>query len=186
MLAGVHNLSRRTKTLHPAKTFEKPPDFENLEYNLDDIVSSFKPTLNGIESPSEEIPSRPIVERYKNYSVKGIKELPCSSGIVVDEESDNDNENGINGDVSDSDCKDSNLSAQLGTKERELQVALQKQERYQSTVQDVTARMERVQQKLSALGSSPFKNLEQQVKEQKVILCILFVLNRPLNWHFVL
>lgn len=62
-----------------------------------------------------------------------------------------------------------NLQKQLGTKERELQVAIQKQERYQSTVQDVTARMERVQQKLASIGTSPFKNLDQQVKDQKEV-----------------
>ncbi|KAH3846261.1 hypothetical protein DPMN_088560 [Dreissena polymorpha] len=60
-----------------------------------------------------------------------------------------------------------NLQRQLGTKERELHVALQKQERYQSTVQDVTARMERVQQKLVPLGTSPFRNLDGQIAEQK-------------------
>ena len=60
------------------------------------------------------------------------------------------------------------FSLQLGTKERELQLAIQKQERYQSTVQDVTARMERVQQKLTGLGTNLYKDVEKQIKDHKV------------------
>ena len=62
----------------------------------------------------------------------------------------------------------SDFSPQLGTKERELQVALQKQERYQSTVQDVTARMERVQQKLIGVNFNPYKDMDRQMKDHRV------------------
>ena len=66
----------------------------------------------------------------------------------------------------------SDFSPQLGTKERELQVALQKQERYQSTVQDVTARMERVQQKLIGVNFNPYKDMDRQMKDHRVSIKI--------------
>ena len=60
------------------------------------------------------------------------------------------------------------FSPQLGVKERELQVALQKQERYQATVQDVTARMEIVQQKLVGVSFNPYKDMDRQMKDHRV------------------
>ena len=66
------------------------------------------------------------------------------------------------------DLDDSDFSPQLGVKERELQVALHKQERYQATVQDVTARMEIVQQKLSTVSFNPYKDMDRQMKDHRV------------------
>ena len=66
-------------------------------------------------------------------------------------------------------CLDeSDFSPQLGTKERELQLAIQKQERYQSAVQDVTARMEVVQQKLLGVNFNPYKDMDRQMKDHRV------------------
>ena len=171
MLVGNHNLSRRTKTLRPAHSLQTLDSGTNSNNSLNQLT-------NG--NTKEEVPEDtifpflknlppPKVKKFTNYSVKGIKELPRSSGIVNEEDNVNEAENSaVNGDGSDVENNNCSLSSQLGTKERELQLAIQKQERYQSTVQDVTARMERVQQKLASLGTSPFKNLDKQIKDQKV------------------
>ena len=58
---------------------------------------------------------------------------------------------------------------QLGAKEQELQVALQRQERYQQSVQDVTARMERVHSRMArGFPGGAMGNLDQQLKDYKV------------------
>jgi hypothetical protein len=168
MLVGNHNLSRRTKTLRPAQSLQSLNSGTNSNNSLDELA-------NG-GNTKDEVPEDtifpflknlppPKVKKFTKYSVTGIKELPRSSGLQNDDNTVSDVENGESSDVENNNCS---LSSQLGTKERELQLAIQKQERYQSTVQDVTARMERVQQKLASLGTSPFKNLDQQIKDQKV------------------
>lgn len=175
--------------MRPAHTFDSPSDSEtevfnrleelnpqNCEVSLDcDSVDRIFPFLKHLPIP--------IVKKFTNYSVKGIKELPRSSGLPPDEvaTANGESNSAVNGESSDVENNNCSLSPQLGTKERELQVALQKQERYQSTVQDVTARMERVQQKLMNLGTSPFKNLDQQVRDQKVILLVTFLVHRNIN-----
>lgn len=174
MLVGVHNLSRRTKTLRPGQTSEKSG---NLEINdLDQIIGLNNDVTDCVPVDTifpflKNIP-KPEVKKFTNYSVKRIKDLPRSSGLPIEEVlvSDHEGNTVANGESSDVETNDCSLSQQLGTKERELQLAIQKQERYQSTVQDVTARMERVQQKLANIGTSPFKNLDQQVKDQKVCM----------------
>lgn len=173
MSVGVQTLSRRTKTLRPAQTEHESDGFECIPTEK---FIDFKPIiLNNLLSPKSSDSDvdkldKIIEKKYKNYSVTGIRELPLSGGITEDENVDDGSDDTIkvNGESTDVDSSDASISSQLGTKERELQVALQKQERYQSTVQDVTARMERVQQKLVSLGMTPFRNLDQQIAEQKV------------------
>lgn len=60
------------------------------------------------------------------------------------------------------------VSQQLGAREHELQVALQKQERYQQAVQDVTLKMERTQSKLARTYPSSLADLDKQLKDYKV------------------
>ncbi|KAK3091079.1 hypothetical protein FSP39_016973 [Pinctada imbricata] len=62
------------------------------------------------------------------------------------------------------------LQQQLGAKEQELHAALQKQERYQQSVQDVTSRMEKVNSRLSRGFPATFNNLDQQLKDYKETL----------------
>lgn len=175
MSVGVHNLSRRTKTLRPAALTEGSAN-HGESVGTEKFID-FKPIIfnkltesglaNGDVDKLDKIAHR---KKYNNYSITGIKELPLSGGITEDEKDEDTEESvKVNGDTSDVDTNsNASLCKQLGTKERELQVALQKQERYQSNVQDVTVRMERIQHRLSALGASPFKNLDQQISEQKV------------------
>lgn len=175
MSVGVHNLSRRTKTLRPSAPAD--PESNHSESVRTEKFIDFKPIIfkklidpDSVNQDVDKLDKIAHRKKYNNYSVTGIKELPLSGGITEDEKDEDTEESvKVNGDTSDADSNsNTSLCKQLGTKERELQVALQKQERYQSTVQDVTARMERVQHRLSALGTSPFKNLDQQVSEQKV------------------
>lgn len=183
MSVGVQNLSRRTRTLHPERV-ENEVDLSENDNNIrTQKFIDFKPIIisNPIENGSlnsdvDKLDKIAHTRKYNNYSVTGIKELPLSSGLTEDErDADSESDIKVNGETSDVDHSDSSVSIQLGTKERELQVALQKQERYQSTVQDVTARMERVQHRLASLGTTPFKNLDQQLAEQKVcLICIIY------------
>ncbi|XP_041353316.1 nesprin-1-like isoform X4 [Gigantopelta aegis] len=62
----------------------------------------------------------------------------------------------------------SSLQQQAAVKEKELQTALQKQERYQHSVQDITAKMEQVHQRLTQqplLGLAD--NFEQEMQDYK-------------------
>ena len=182
MSVEVQYLSRRTKTLCPAQTESdsEPRDKVRSEKFIDFKPIIFNKSISTDSSQDVDKLDEIVHRKYNKYSVTGIKELPLSGGITEDEiieDNEESIENGrkVNGQCANSDTDtETSLSTQLGTKERELQVALQKQERYQSTVQDVTARMERVQHKLAALGTSPFKNLEQQLSEQKVRVDISF------------
>jgi len=174
MSVGVQNLSRRTRTLRPEQKTSDSGDSSQVT-DVEKFID-FKPVV--FAKPVGQVLSGASVDRletiakkkkYNNYSVTRIKELPLSSGLTEDE-SESDANNNDKGGLSDGErCNgEPTLYSQLGTKERELQVAIQRQERYQSTVQDVTARMERVQQKLATLGTSPFKNLDKQMADQKV------------------
>ncbi|XP_076463745.1 nesprin-1-like isoform X2 [Babylonia areolata] len=59
------------------------------------------------------------------------------------------------------------LQKQVSAKEKELQVALQKQEQYQQAVQEVTAKMERAQISLSRSPASAAANVDSQMKDFK-------------------
>jgi len=60
------------------------------------------------------------------------------------------------------------FSPQLGAKEQELQQALHKQERYQQCVQDVTAKMERAQHKLSRGFPTSLSDLDRQLNDYRL------------------
>ena len=57
---------------------------------------------------------------------------------------------------------------QVANKERELQQALQKQEKYQQAVQELTAKMERAQISLARTPASVAADIDTQLKDYKV------------------
>ena len=56
----------------------------------------------------------------------------------------------------------------MANKERELQQALQKQEKYQQAVQELTAKMERAQISLARTPASVAADIDTQMKDYKV------------------
>ena len=63
---------------------------------------------------------------------------------------------------------------QVSAKEKELQVALQKQERYQQAVQEMTAKMERAQISLARTPASVAADVDTQMKDYKVNYHLVF------------
>lgn len=56
----------------------------------------------------------------------------------------------------------------MGPKDRELKVALQKQERYQQSVQSVTAKMEQAHSRLTGKVPMTSSDLDKQLKDYTV------------------
>ena len=63
---------------------------------------------------------------------------------------------------------------QVVNKERELQQALQKQEKYQQAVQELTAKMERAQISLARTPASVAADIDTQLKDYKVSSEVFF------------
>ena len=63
---------------------------------------------------------------------------------------------------------------QVVNKERELQQALQKQEKYQQAVQELTAKMERAQISLARTPASVAADIDTQLKDYKVSSEVVF------------
>lgn len=57
---------------------------------------------------------------------------------------------------------------QIAAKEHELQMALQKQEKYQQAVQDLNAKMERAQIYLTRTPATSAADINMQMKEYRV------------------
>lgn len=70
---------------------------------------------------------------------------------------------------------------QVVNKERELQQALQKQEKYQQAVQELTAKMERAQISLARTPASVAADIDTQLKDYKVSSEVCFFSFFPPN-----
>lgn len=71
---------------------------------------------------------------------------------------------------------------QLSAKEKELQLALQKQEKYQESVQLVTDKLDDVQSKLAAPLPNNTEDLQVQMEDYKVFVHVNFAVNIPLKY----